>query len=85
MDSQRFLNWFVWIMIGVTAILFLLKIFGDSPTIEQMFIGTFVTFLVAIYKELIDIKGKTGEHSTELKHTNQQIAEIKQELKNHKH
>jgi len=57
-------------MIVVITVLFLLRIFGNSPTTEQMAIGMLATFLTAIYKDLQNIKEKQGEHSAKLEQLN---------------
>ncbi|HIH13912.1 MAG TPA: hypothetical protein HA224_01515 [Nanoarchaeota archaeon] len=83
--KEKVLDWLVWILITITIILFLLRIFGDSPTLDQLLMGVFASVFIALYKEVIDIKGKASENSTELKYIKEQINDAKQEFKNHKH
>ena len=52
MTKEKFLDWLVWAFIIITIILFLLRIFGNSPTIDQLAAGALVGFLLKIYSKV---------------------------------
>ena len=71
MTKEKFLDWLVWAFIIITIILFLLRIFGNSPTIDQLAAGALVGFLLKIYSKVDRIDKK--------------LFELSYEFKNHKH
>jgi flagellar biosynthesis component FlhA len=76
--KEKILSWAVWVMIIIAIILFLLRIFGNSPTIEQMLLGTILAFIVKLVQDTATVK-------VEFKHLNEKVCGLEQELKNHKH
>lgn len=69
--KEKFLDWLVWLLIIVTIILFLLRIFGNSPTLDQLAVGVLVGFLLKLYAKVDKIDKK--------------LFEFGYELRNHKH
>ena len=71
MDKDKIIDWVVWVLIVVAIILFLLRIFGNSPTVDQLAVAVLVGFLLKIYSKVDKIDKK--------------LFELSFELKNHKH
>ncbi len=71
MDKDKILDWLVWAIIVLTIILFIWRIFGNSPTLDQLAVTALVGFLLKIYSKVNKIDKK--------------LLELGFELKNHKH
>ncbi len=74
MDKDELLDWLVWAIIIITIILFILRIFGNSPTIDQLAVGALVGFLLKLYTKVDRMDKKLFELTFKF-----------EELRNHKH
>ena len=71
MDTDKILDWLIWAIIILTIILFIWRIFGNSPTFDQLAASALVGFLLKLYTKVDKIDKK--------------LFELGYEFKNHKH
>lgn len=67
MDKDKILDWLIWAIIILTIILFIWRIFGDSPTLDQLAVGALVGFLLKLYSKVDKVGRKITEHDIKIK------------------